>query len=179
MLKSANAYEKMLQNNKITKLYKCMSEDCYFTTNSEESFNEHINLYERNCNKETNQPHNFYTCSYCYKDCQNSNNLLHHLKKIHTYCRYLCTYCFFRAYSFLYVKIHQVRKSMKIKFLFKFFNLFLLFFLSKINHHNDKPPSIISLHIEYVYPPPLFKPVNRREIVKPFVCVHGESNNNR
>ena len=109
-LKSANVYEKMLKDDKLIHMFKCMGRDCSFTTSSEPAFLKHIRIHEddNKSNKLNNEPKDYFKCAYCYIDCSNYDVLMQHLKKMHTFCRFCCKYCFYRAFAHSYVEIHQV-----------------------------------------------------------------------
>lgn len=106
-LKSANVYEKMLQDDKLVHLYKCMGRDCSFSTSVEPSFQKHLKLHEDDLVK-VDGPKDYLKCAYCYNDCASYKDLLAHLKSNHTFCRYCCKYCFYRSFAQSYVELHQV-----------------------------------------------------------------------
>lgn len=109
-LKSAEVYEKMLKDDKLIHLYKCMGRDCCFTTSNEVAFQKHLKLHEDDLkiNGESDGPKDYLKCAYCYVDSKNFKDLFIHLKSTHTFCRYCCKYCFYRGFAQSYVELHQV-----------------------------------------------------------------------
>lgn len=110
-LKSAIVYEQMLKDEKLIHLYKCMGRDCSFTTNVENNFQKHLKVHEDDLilmNKNLDGPKDYLKCAYCYVDFKSHKDLLVHLRNMHTFCRYCCKYCFYRAFAQSYVELHQV-----------------------------------------------------------------------
>jgi hypothetical protein len=110
-LKSANIYEKMLKDDKLIHMFKCMGRDCCFTTSNEPAFNKHLKIHDDDIvNKMNNSDSkDYFKCAYCYINCKSYEELISHLKHMHIFCRYCCKYCFYRAFAYSYVEIHQVR----------------------------------------------------------------------
>ena len=109
ILKPTAVYEKMLQEDKIVEMYKCMSKDCFYTTDIEQNFTQHLQIHKDESLKNNDKSTDFYKCAYCYVDFQNCDDLMTHLKKVHTYCQHICKYCFYRSVSLTYVELHQVK----------------------------------------------------------------------
>lgn len=122
-LKSKVVYEKMLQDDKLVHLFKCMGRDCSFTSSVEQAFNKHVRIHEETFEggQGDQQAKDFYKCAYCYNDCKGYKDLISHLTKMHTYCRYCCKYCFYRGLNSNYVEIHQV----KLIFFLNCYNFYL------------------------------------------------------
>ncbi|XP_016839024.1 uncharacterized protein LOC100121415 isoform X2 [Nasonia vitripennis] len=149
-LKSANVYEKMLKDDKLVHMFKCMGRDCCFTTSTEQAFHKHLRIHEDDAGNKGNneQPKDYFKCAYCYIDCKSYDELMFHLKKQHIFCRYCCKYCFYRAFAYSYVEIHQK------------------------TFHQMKKVHILVVSEELVQMPPPSKRLERKQIIKPYVCVH-------
>ncbi|XP_023245771.1 uncharacterized protein LOC106640107 isoform X2 [Copidosoma floridanum] len=150
-LKSAVVYERMLNDDKLVHLFKCMGRDCCFTTSTEPIFFRHIQMHEIESSSDVSsytEYRDFHKCAYCYINCKNYTDLVQHLETTHIFCRYCCKYCFYRAYAYSYVEIHQ--KS----------------------YHPIKKIHILVASEELVLAPPPPKRLDRKQIIKPYVCVH-------
>lgn len=50
----------------------------------------------------------FKKCAYCFKSFDDEISLADHIAEKYTFCKYFCSYCFYRAYEASHVLIHQV-----------------------------------------------------------------------
>lgn len=90
--KFKNHYQLMTSQRKICLLYKCMDADCSFSISKYEKFLEHL---EEHTQKESDTK--FYLlCPYCRVK-KDPLELARHIKKVHSFDRYQCSYCFFRS----------------------------------------------------------------------------------
>ncbi|KAJ8678941.1 hypothetical protein QAD02_014728 [Eretmocerus hayati] len=150
-LKSADVYEKMLKEDKLTHMYKCMGRDCCFSTSNEQSFKKHIGMHMNEnlaSNINHDEPKDFLKCAYCYCDNAQMDDLMNHLKTMHTFCRYCCRYCFYRGFADSYVELHQRQ------------------------NHPGKNIHVLVVSEEQVHRPPAPKRLERKQIIKPYVCIH-------
>lgn len=50
----------------------------------------------------------FKKCAYCFKVFDNPESLAQHIYEKYSFCKYFCSYCFYRAYEASHVYHHQV-----------------------------------------------------------------------
>ncbi|XP_078039406.1 uncharacterized protein LOC144471336 isoform X2 [Augochlora pura] len=105
-LKSSDAYNAMLKTTKLAHLYKCMGRFCHFTTDILEKFQQH---YQQHAYEEEGQkpPFDYQKCAYCYMSLEDWPHMKKHIEEKHAHCRYQCSYCFYRAITMSYVRLHQ------------------------------------------------------------------------
>ena len=107
-LKSKEVYQKMLVEDKLVHVFKCMGGECSFSTSNELAFNKHIRTHESDVASANETVKDYLKCAYCFIDNTSYESLMIHLKNMHIFCRYCCKYCFYRAFASSYVEIHQV-----------------------------------------------------------------------
>lgn len=110
-LKNATAYNEMLKPEKLRHIYKCMGRDCAYTTDYAEHFQRHFERHSITCDISSNSlvPYDFKKCAYCYSALGNWQQMELHYEEKHAFCKFQCSYCFYRAISQSYVELHQVR----------------------------------------------------------------------
>lgn len=101
-LKSPQALEVLFK--KAFHLYKCMGYKCGYATISAEPFCEHFDEHLA----ESTQEIGFKRCACCYDVFQTGKELANHILNTHSFCPYLCGYCFYRALDRRCMTIHQV-----------------------------------------------------------------------
>ncbi|XP_024944718.1 uncharacterized protein LOC107271692 isoform X4 [Cephus cinctus] len=146
-LKSTDAYKSMLDVTKLRHLYKCMSQECSFTTDHVDQFCRHYQEHEISADKKPGKTsYDYQNCAYCYKILKNVAHVKRHVLEKHSFCQFQCSYCFYRAAAQSYVEIHQS------------------------SCHKNKPISVLHCHNVKSKPPK--DNIDRRDYVVPFVCQH-------
>ncbi|XP_011640512.1 LOW QUALITY PROTEIN: uncharacterized protein LOC105429319 [Pogonomyrmex barbatus] len=146
-LKSVEAYTAMLTEPKLVHFYKCMGQDCSFTTDSIESYHEHYNKHCEEADKKNSPaPHDYKKCAYCQAFPKDWRNMKYHLWEKHAHCQYQCSYCFYRAIIPSYVQQHQAANHPGTVF----------YCLLGTNHKSI----------------PMQEDIHRNTYMKPFVCKH-------
>lgn len=102
LLKSPQALKELFE--KILHLFKCMGYKCSYATTSADQFCEHFSSHQA----ESTQEIGFKKCACCYEVFEDGRSLADHILNSHSYCSFLCGYCFYRALDKRYMTIHQV-----------------------------------------------------------------------
>ncbi|KAL9885457.1 uncharacterized protein ACN427_011877 [Glossina fuscipes fuscipes] len=87
-------------------LYKCIAEDCYFSTNYADEMVSHL---EDHANSEC-PPLEYIQCAYCVLrlgECNTAQELIKHIQLQHEYNIYQCSLCSYRSCDASNVSIHQ------------------------------------------------------------------------
>uniref|UniRef100_A0A1B0FA66 C2H2-type domain-containing protein n=1 Tax=Glossina morsitans morsitans TaxID=37546 RepID=A0A1B0FA66_GLOMM len=87
-------------------LYKCIAEDCYFSTNHTDEMLSHL---EDHANSEC-PPLEYIQCAYCVLrlgECNTAQELIKHIQLQHEYNIYQCSLCSYRSCDASNVSIHQ------------------------------------------------------------------------
>ncbi|XP_043289489.1 uncharacterized protein [Venturia canescens] len=145
-MKSIEAFNTMLQPEKLRQFYKCMARSCTFSTDCQQSFGLHYRQHKENVDrtKGVMSTYDFQRCAYCTETLTTWNAMSEHLKDKHIYCQYQCHHCFYRAIAQSYVELHH------------------------ITVHPSTPVQVLLGQREN---PPI-EVIDRREFVIPFVCHH-------
>lgn len=108
-LKSAIAYLTMTNPAKLVQFFKCMSRECYYTTDHLAEFCDHYIQHSREAMKQNAKPpYDYQKCAYCYKIMEEWTEVKTHMWEKHNHSQFQCGYCFYRAVAACYVKQHQV-----------------------------------------------------------------------
>lgn len=89
----------LLKEESLFSSYKCMSRDCTYYTMSLKKFREHLD-------KHFGQDE-YFVCSFCLVDEKEPDDLRDHLIEYHTFDRYQCSKCMYRASEKFYCDIHR------------------------------------------------------------------------
>lgn len=89
----------LLKEASLFSSYKCMSRDCTFYTMSLNKFREHLD-------KHFGQDE-YFVCSFCLVDEKEPDDLRDHLIEYHSFDRYQCSKCMYRASEKFYCDIHR------------------------------------------------------------------------
>lgn len=109
VLKSSETMNAMLIPEKLQHLYKCMAGQCCYSTNSVVQFQTHYKQHFMQAPvKDSSTTYDFQQCAYCSTFVPDLSLLLRHIEEKHSYCNFLCRYCFYRATCNSYVEVHQV-----------------------------------------------------------------------
>lgn len=91
--KEEKSYEIMKSKQSIMDLYKCMDANCAYTTKFRLFFQSHIEDHQQQ-----GSSMNFFNfCTYCHFICSNPAILALHITKEHSFSKFQCSLCFFRA----------------------------------------------------------------------------------
>uniref|UniRef100_A0A1A9WVU8 C2H2-type domain-containing protein n=1 Tax=Glossina brevipalpis TaxID=37001 RepID=A0A1A9WVU8_9MUSC len=88
-------------------LYKCMADDCYFSTDEADQMLSHLNDH---ANSEC-PPVEYLQCAYCVLrlgDCNTAQELVNHIQLKHQHDVYQCSLCSYRSCDASNVSIHQL-----------------------------------------------------------------------
>lgn len=115
--KSAIASVRLLKEESLVALYKCMGADCIFTTNDQNSMNTHLFDHEDYHTKQTTNSHTFANtdqsswleCSYCDQVLGSCHMLTHHIDNVHGTSVFQCAYCFYRSTNMEFMTIHKAK----------------------------------------------------------------------
>ncbi|XP_025411013.1 uncharacterized protein LOC112683957 isoform X4 [Sipha flava] len=111
VMKTPLAFNYMMAFPRLLGLYKCLDRSCTKIFSDKKLFTLHMKLHYSNMEKKKkNQIYNteqFKKCAYCFKSFDDENSLADHIAEKYTYCKYFCSYCFYRAYEASHVLIHQ------------------------------------------------------------------------
>lgn len=97
---------KMLKEDCLVDMFKCMSKSCAFHSKDVESFRSHLLTHEL---QEVSDICNYGRCSYCSFSTVNITTLTKHIQTEHKFDRFACTKCFYRSIVVHHVTSHQMR----------------------------------------------------------------------
>lgn len=90
--KSAVKFKKMLKEAILRRFYKCMGENCSFTTNTDSTFTRHLEKYH------LDKLEDALFCPYCSYHFRTITDLITHYS-FHMYRRFSCSMCFYGSVS--------------------------------------------------------------------------------
>ena len=95
--KYSRVYNRMLSEDSLKALFKCMDSRCHFTTQEAELFLNHLcHAHERKSSQTSAE--NFHRlCSYCTLREKDLKSLVHHINDVHIFDVYQCSHCFYRS----------------------------------------------------------------------------------
>lgn len=87
-------FRKMMSQDSLTALFKCMHSKCSFATFNAEIFFNHLDCHVKDLRKK-----NFFFlyCSYCTYKSPDSESLVHHINDVHRRDVFQCSECFYRS----------------------------------------------------------------------------------
>ncbi|KAL7027716.1 hypothetical protein ACKWTF_005551 [Chironomus riparius] len=95
-LKAKSVIEKCFDTNYMSKLYKCMLITCSFATDHSNDFRDHLTLHQKAVK---NPKNSIFCCSYCTYNTQSVNDLVLHITRKYSQCKFYCSRCFYRTCS--------------------------------------------------------------------------------
>lgn len=90
--KSKEKFKKMLKKSALRQFYKCIGENCSFTTNSDSTFKRHLEKYHFEKLEDT------LVCPYCSYHFKTVKELITHYE-FHMYRQFSCSLCFYSSIS--------------------------------------------------------------------------------
>lgn len=91
--KNSVCLKTMLKKESLISTFKCMSQECSYTTTSVRNFQTHIRCHESSLN----QLQYLYFCPYCFFNGSSAESLIQHYASFHNHDRYQCGSCFYRS----------------------------------------------------------------------------------
>lgn len=104
--KSQQHYEKMLLDTSLYALYKCMGENCSYTTANAENMVTHLGNHEMSYASHDDLLNNWLECAYCDEPFIKTLLLVKHVQNEHKSSIFQCPYCFYRSCAEYNVIVH-------------------------------------------------------------------------
>lgn len=110
-LKSQQIALRMLHDTTLLSLFKCMSNECKFSTDIKDDMQYHLCEHELSTllgddDDEENKPQSYLECAYCATLASGPPELVEHVTQIHSNSVFQCQHCFYRSVDAYSVEVH-------------------------------------------------------------------------